>query len=61
MKLEKPLPGYTGFGKRVMANNIFGKTFADCLKESERDDSNLNYERQKNLNAQLNADVPVKF
>lgn len=28
VRLEDPLPGYTGFGKRVMANNIFGKTFA---------------------------------
>lgn len=30
--LENPIPGYTGFGRRVMANNIFGKTFAECKK-----------------------------
>jgi hypothetical protein len=30
--LEEPLPGYTGFSKRVLANNIFGRTFAECRK-----------------------------
>ena len=61
MKLETPLPGYTGFGKRVMANNIFGKTFAECRKESVNDDERLLHDRKKNFTTQLNADVPVKF
>jgi hypothetical protein len=30
--LEEPPPGYTGFSKRVLANNIFGRTFAECRK-----------------------------
>jgi hypothetical protein len=30
VKLGDPLPGYTGFNKRVLANNIFGKTYAEC-------------------------------
>lgn len=32
VQLGDPLPGYTGFGKRVLANNIFGRTYAECLK-----------------------------
>jgi hypothetical protein len=28
VQLGDPLPGYTGFNKRVLANNIFGKTYA---------------------------------
>lgn len=32
VELGKPLPGYTGFPKRVQANNIFGRTYAECLK-----------------------------
>ena len=32
VKLENPIPGYTGFARRVMANNIFGKTFAESIK-----------------------------
>jgi hypothetical protein len=39
--LGDPLPGYTGFGKRVLANNIFGRTYAECLKEAKRDDDKL--------------------
>lgn len=61
VKLENPLPGYTGFSKRVMANNIFGKTFAECRKESGNDDERLQQERQRNFQGQLQGDVPIKF
>ena len=61
MKLSDPLPGYTGFVKRVMANNIFGRTFADCRKDSLVDGEKLDHDRHKNFNDQLNGDVPIKF
>ena len=61
IKLENPLPGYTGFGKRIMANNIFGKTFAECRRESINDDRKLEHERKKNFSNQLQGDVPIKF
>jgi hypothetical protein len=61
VQLGNPLPGYTGFGKRVLANNIFGKTYAECLKESYRDDDKLHHERNRNFQTQLNSDVPLKF
>lgn len=61
MKLKDPLPGYTGFGKRVLANNIFGKTFAECRNESLHDANKLDHERKHNFNSQLKADVPFKF
>jgi hypothetical protein len=61
VQLGNPLPGYTGFGKRVLANNIFGKTYAECLKESNRDDDRLHHERNRNFQTQLNSDVPLKF
>jgi hypothetical protein len=35
-KLGEPLPGYTGFNRRVLAGNIFGKTYAEsrnCAKQ----------------------------
>lgn len=49
VQLGNPLPGYTGFGKRVLANNIFGKTYAECLKESRQDDHRLHHEKNKNF------------
>jgi hypothetical protein len=59
--LGQPLPGYTGFGKRVHANNIFGQTYANCLKEAKKDDHNLHHEKQNNFHQQLNSHVPLKF
>ena len=61
VQLGNPLPGYTGFGKRVLANNIFGKTYAECLKEAKRDDEHLQHEKNRNFQGQLNSDVPLKF
>ena len=61
MKLKDPLPGYTGFNKRVLANNIFAKTFAECRNESLRDADKLDHERKNNFNHQVRADVPLKF
>ena len=61
VELGDPLPGYTGFGKRVLANNIFGRTYAECLKESKRDDHQLQHEKHKNYHTQLHSDVPFKF
>ena len=43
VKLENPLPGYTGFGKRILAHNIFGKTFAECRKDSVNDADKLQH------------------
>lgn len=61
VQLGNPLPGYTGFGKRVLANNIFGKTYAESLKEAKRDDERLHHEKNRNFHGQLNSDVPLKF
>ena len=61
VQIGDPLPGYTGFNKRVMANNIFGRTFADCLHEAKKDDNKLGHEKHKNFHSQLNSDVPFKF
>ena len=32
VELGEPLPGYTGFNKRIVASNIFGKTYAESRK-----------------------------
>lgn len=61
MEIGQPLPGYTGFGKRVLANNIFGKTYAECLKESKRDDEKLQHDKQRTFQNQMTSEVPLKF
>jgi hypothetical protein len=59
--LGEALPGYTGFGKRVLAKNIFGRTYAECMKEAKRDEQNLLHEKQKNFHQQFSSEVPFKF
>ena len=61
VQLGNPLPGYTGFGKRVLANNIFGKTFAECYKEAERDEKKLLHDKNRDYEQQLNSKIPMKF
>ena len=61
VQIGNPNPGYTGFGKRVMANNIYGRTYAECLNEAKRDDEKLNQDRNKNFQGQLDSEVPFRF
>jgi hypothetical protein len=60
VKLGEPLPGYTGFNNRVLANNIFGKTYAECRKDAKDNQSQLDTNRNRNYNSQLNSQPPIK-
>jgi hypothetical protein len=44
-----------------MANNIFGKTFAECVKESGNDTEKMLHEKNRNFNTQLGVEPPLKF
>ncbi len=44
-----------------MANNIFGKTFGESIKEAENDTSKMLHEKQRNFQGQLNIEPPLKF
>lgn len=55
VKIENPIPGYTGFARRVMANNIFGKTFGESMKQAENDTTKLLHEKQRNYQTQIST------
>jgi len=44
-----------------MANNIFGKTFAESTKEAGNDTDKLLHEKRRNFNNQINIEPPLKF
>jgi hypothetical protein len=44
-----------------MANNIFGKTFAESMAESVNDTDKLLHEKKRNFNTQINTEPPLKF
>lgn len=60
MKLGEPLPGYTGFSNRVLANNIFGKTYAECRKDAKVNMGHLQHQKDRNYDTQLNSQPPIK-
>lgn len=47
-KNELPLPGYTGMARRVVANNIFGQTYANSLRTAHNDMNELEDDKNKN-------------
>lgn len=60
VKLGEPLPGYTGFSNRVLANNIFGKTYAECRKDAKHDQHHVDDHRQRNYHNQLSSQPPIR-
>lgn len=60
VQLGEPLPGYTGFSNRVLANNIFGKTYAECRKDAKDNQHHVNDNRNRNYQQQLNSQPPIR-
>lgn len=54
VKHGQPIPGYTGFLKRVVADNVFGVTYANSRKNALND-----YKEQKNEKADVLKDRAV--
>jgi len=59
--LGKPLPGYTGFIKRVAADNIFGATYGDGMKKSHASHSAISEAKTHNLATQGSRIPPIKY
>jgi len=59
--LGKPLPGYTGFIKRVAADNIFGSTYGDGMKRGKQSESSITEAKTFNLSTQSRRVPPVRL
>ena len=35
MRIGEPIPGYTGMNRRLVADNVFGLTYANARKASK--------------------------
>jgi hypothetical protein len=58
--LGKPLPGYTGFIKRVAADNIFGSTYAEGMRKGHQSYDNISEQKTNNLSTQARRVPPIK-
>jgi hypothetical protein len=59
--LGKPLPGYTGFIKRVAADNIFGTTYGDGMKKGHASYAAISEDKTNNLSTQSRRVPPIRF
>ena len=55
------MPGYTGFNKRIVANNIFGKTYAESRRDAKGNEEWLDIQKKKNYHQQLETIPPIKY
>jgi len=60
LKLGNPIPGYTGVSKRVVADNIFGLTYAEARRQGENSHNNINNDKLNNFRTQSQKIPPIK-
>ena len=60
MKLGEPLPGYTGFSRRVFAGNIFGQTYANSRNSAKKDLTNIEEKMLNTFSSQMSLNPNIK-
>ncbi len=60
VKIGQPIPGYTGVSKRVVADNIFGLTYAEARRQGENSHNNINNDKLNNFKTQSQRIPPIK-
>jgi hypothetical protein len=58
--IGNPVPGYTGVSRRVVADNIFGCTYAESRRKGDESHTNINHEKVKNFSNQSNMIPPLR-
>jgi hypothetical protein len=58
--IGNPIPGYTGVSKRVVADNIFGCTYAEARRRGDESHSNVSKDKLNNFTTQSKMVPPVK-
>ena len=57
MKIGEPIPGYTGMNRRLVADNVFGLTYANARKQSKCSQNTIDCERCSNL-TRVTGEIP---
>lgn len=60
MKLGTPIPGYTGVCRRVIADNVFGATYAETRRKGEQSLEDIGFEKTMNFKTQSQMAPPIK-
>lgn len=59
-RVGNPIPGYTGVSRRVVADNIFGCTYAEARRKGGESQGNVSNDRLNNFKTQSQMNPPVK-
>lgn len=59
VKKGDPIPGFTGYNKRVNADNIFGATYAQARKKGQQSEDDIKVQQQFNIKAQGTMIPPI--
>jgi len=59
-RIGNPIPGYTGVSRRVVADNIFGCTYAEARNKGSDSQGNVSNDRLTNFRTQSQMNPPVK-
>lgn len=49
LKLGEPIPGYSGFTRRIEADNVFGMTYAEAAKRGKDSLARIEAEKGETL------------
>ena len=60
MRLGEPIPGYTGVSRRVIADNVFGATYADARKKGDQSLKDIGSEKTHNFTTQSQRAPPIQ-
>jgi len=60
VRIGNPIPGYTGVSRRVVADNIFGVTYAEGRRKGDESDNNINHDKLNNFKTQSKMVPPIK-
>ena len=47
--LGEPIPGYSGFNRRVQADNVFGMTYAEARKKAMESQNRIDQDKGETL------------
>ena len=60
MKKGEPIPGYTGVSRRVVADNVFGATYAHARQKGQESLDKISIEKAQNLQKVGTSIPPIK-
>ena len=60
LKRGDPIPGYSGFNRRIAADNVFGMSYGEAKRRAHESDQKINHEKRETLKMNSTYMPPYK-